>query len=123
MPAEQRVTPCSPDWLARTHSFGEQAGVGEVAIPNVVEILLVLLSENVGVANITPNPELELPRSDLRKSLLGRNATRTLREHACDSSGGFARYARTRAYRSCTDVAGLSYRFFGRLSGGDSEGE
>src|SRR5271154_3153497 len=103
-----------------TH-LGEQAGVGKVAIPNVVEVFLVLLPENVGVANIAPNPELQLPRNNFLKSLLGRNAARTLRENVADCCRSSAWCARTRAYRSRTDIASLSCRFFGRRSARNSE--
>src|SRR5271156_5879606 len=109
--------------LAGCTHFGEQASVRKVAVPNVVEVLLVLLSENVGVSNISPNPELELPRDNLLKSLLGRNATRILREYVADCCRGSAWCARTRTYRSSIDVASRSCRFFGRRSGGNSEGE
>src|SRR5271165_2266601 len=100
--------------LAGCTHLGEQASVGKVAIPNVVEILVMLLSESVSVSNISPNPELELPRNNLLKSLPGRNATKIFREHVADGCRGSAWCARTRTYRSSTDIASRSCRFLVR---------
>src|ERR1700734_2293420 len=107
--------------VARCTHFGEQAGVRKVAVPNVVEVLLVLLSESVSVSNISPNSELELPRDNLLKGLLGRDVIRILREHLADCCCRFAWDACTRGYRISTDSASRSFRFRGRLSGGNSD--
>src|SRR5580698_11457581 len=106
----------------RTH-FGEQAGVRKVTVPNVVEVLLMLLSESVSVSNVSPNPELELPLNNLLKSLLRWNVTQILRQHVTDCCCRFARDAGTRGYRISTDSASRSFRLCGRLSGGNSDGE
>ena len=52
---------------------GEQASVRKVAIPNVLEVLLMFLLQSVSICNSSPNPELELSRNNLLKRLFGWN--------------------------------------------------